>query len=606
MADTTEFYLSVDFPDKIAADIADLWTKWNGDRATWLRERSELRSFSFATSTKTTQVGDLPWKNSTVTPKLTQIRDNLHANYMAALFPKENWFTWESYDKENATIEKRRAIESYMRTKLKASGYELLVSQLVYDYIDYGNVFVGHEFVNKTTTNKDGSKTVTYVGPRAFRISPMDCVINPTASSFENSPFLYRQLKSVGDLMKDVNTKPYLKYDKAVVEKIKKIRNVGLTNLTDAMKSKGLNIDGFSSLETYLNSGMVELIHFYGDYFDPVSLTLYENQIITIADRRFVLRNMTNESWNGGRPFFHCGWRLRPDNLWAQGPLDQLVGMQYRIDHLENLKADIFDQIAHPMIKVTGNTVDDFVYGPGETIHCGDEGDVSILHPDTTALNADMQIQDLMNKMEELAGAPKQAMGIRTPGEKTKYEVQTLENAAGRIFQSKASWFDKNINEPLLNSMLEDARQNLSAEETVGYQDPDFGVQLFLTITKKDLVGNGKLFAIGARHFAEQALFTQNLMQTLQIVEQLPDVKVHLSGKNIAKALEITMGWEQYDIYGDNIALAEQAESARLAQQYKENIQVEQQIPTDMTPVDQMQEAQAQLGNANEPTASQT
>jgi hypothetical protein len=35
-----------------------------------------------------------------------------------------------------------------------------------------------------------------------------------------------------------------------------------------------------------------------------------------------------------------------------------------------------------------------------------------------------------MNLMEEMAGAPKEAMGFRSPGEKTKYEVQRLESAA--------------------------------------------------------------------------------------------------------------------------------------------------------------------------------
>ena len=118
------------------------------------------------------------------------------------------------------------------------------------------------------------------------------------------------------------------------------------------------------------------------------------------------------------------------------GPLDNLVGMQYRLDHLENLKADVFDLIAHHVLKIKGH-VEDFDYGPGETIYVGDEGDVEFMRPDVTALNADMQIDRLEAKMEDMVGAPKQAMGIRTPGEKTKFEVQTLDNASSRIFQSK-------------------------------------------------------------------------------------------------------------------------------------------------------------------------
>lgn len=582
MANVMDMKLSVDNPDHVAVTIANMWNRYNSARKKWLDERTEIREYTFATDTRNTSNSALPWKNSTVTPKLTQIRDNLHANYIAALFPSEKWFQWDSFDRAAATKVKRDAVESYMRTKLKASQFELVVSQLIYDYIDYGNVIAGHEYVHTTRTDKDtGMKSTIYAGPKAFRVSPLDVVFDPTSTEFKHSPFILRQVKSVGDLIKDVSTKPHLKYDPAAVEKAKKLRTQAYEDLPDTMKDAGLQVDGFGSVENYLQSGLVELLHFWGDYYDPKTMTLYENQIITVVDRRFVLRNIENESWGGERPYFHCGWRLRPDNLWAQGPLDQLVGMQYRIDHLENLKADVFDQIAHPIILIGGNTVEEFVFEPGAEIFLGDEGTVQFLRPDSTALNADLQIQDLMNKMEELAGAPKQAMGIRTPGEKTKYEVQTLENAAGRIFQSKVNWFEKNILEPLLNSMLEEARRNMLAEEQIAIIDPDYGVKMFKTITKEDLLGNGKLFAVGARHFAEQARFVQELTQTLQLVQNIPTIAVHLSGKSIAKAIEENMGWAQYGIVEENIAITEQAATQRAQQQAQEDLQVEAQVDAD-------------------------
>ena len=142
------------------------------------------------------------------------------------------------------------------------------------------------------------------------------------------------------------------------------------------------------------------------------------------------------------------------------GPLDNLVGMQYRIDHLENLKADVFDMIAHPIAKVQG-FVEDFSFGPGEKIYVGEDGNVEFMRPDTTALNADTQIAILENKMEEMAGAPRQAMGIRTPGEKTAFEVQTLDNASSRVFMNKVSYFERNFLEPLINDMLELSRRNM-------------------------------------------------------------------------------------------------------------------------------------------------
>jgi hypothetical protein len=193
-------------------------------------------------------------------------------------------------------------------------------------------------------------------------------------------------------------------------------------------------------------------------------------------------------------------------------------------------------------------------------------------------LNADMQIMELMNRMEELAGAPKQAMGIRTPGEKTKYEVQALENAAGRIFQSKVHWFERNILEPLLNGMLAEAVRNFEGVERIRTVDEEFGTEMYVEITKDDLIATGKLYPMGARHFAEKARFLQELQQTLMAAGQLPTVAAHISGKAIAKALEENLGWSNYKIVQDNVMIFEQQETQRLMNQASEDLQVEQSI----------------------------
>jgi L-fucose mutarotase/ribose pyranase (RbsD/FucU family) len=260
--------------------------------------------------------------------------------------------------------------------------------------------------------------------------------------------------------------------------------------------------------------------------------------------------------------------------------------MQYRIDHLENLKADVFDQIAHPVTKIKGDTVSDFTFGPGAIVHCGTDGDVEFVRPDATALSADMEIQTLMDRMEELAGAPRQAMGFRTPGEKTKYEVQVLENGAGRIFQSKVNWFERNIVEPLLNSMLEEALRNMGPTDTVKLVDADFGTEEFKKITKDDITAKGKFYAIGARHFAEQAMFVQELTQTLQLIQQLPTVAPHVSGKSVAKALEETLGWKSFKIIQDNVAVTEAQETERLKQSAGEQLGTEAGMPSELQPAD--------------------
>ena len=560
--------------DSLANKIADMWVRWDTARAVWKSDQQELRNYLFATDTRKTSNSKLPWKNSTVTPKLTQIRDNLHANYMAALFPSENWFFWEATDKAPELTKKRYAITNYLKQKLKASNFQLLISQLIYDYIDFGNVVVTYDYVRDIISDNTGNVVTRYVGPKAYRINPSDLVFNPLAETFDKTPVVRRMLKSLGDLMSDVETKPALNYNKSVLNKAIQFRQ-NYRDDPEFKKELNMAIDGFGSADEYLDSDMVELLEFWGDIYDPDTKQLLRNQLVTVIDRKWILRKQPNPMWTGAKPMFHCGWRLRTDNLWAQGPLDQLVGMQYRIDHLENLKADVFDLIAYPVMVVKGSTVEEFEYEPGATVFVGDEGGLEFLRPDATALQADMQINELMNRMEELAGAPKQAMGIRTPGEKTKYEVQSLENAAGRIFQSKVSWFERNILEPLLNGMLAESIRNFEGVERIRTVDEDYGTEAFVEVTKSDLTAAGKIYPIGARHFGEQARFIQELNQTIMAVQGIPTVAAHISGKAIAKALEENLGWQNYKIVQDNAMIFEQAETQRLMNQVSEDIQTE-------------------------------
>ncbi len=270
-----------------------------------------------------------------------------------------------------------------------------------------------------------------------------------------------------------------------------------------------------------------------------------------------------NASWRGSAPVVKAGWRHRPDNRYAMGPLDNLVGMQYRIDHLENLKADVFDQIAYPILKIRGD-VEDFDFEPAGRIYLGEEGDVGYLAPDATALQADLQIRLLEDKMEEMAGAPRQAMGIRTAGEKTAFEVQTLQNAASRIFEHKTAHFERVFLEPILNAMLEVSRRNMNNADVVRVLDAQTGFSLFQEITKDDITAKGKIVPVGARHFAERARRVQNLQQLYQLKLADPSVAAHMSGKEFARILAEELG--EPTLFKENVMVDEQFETQQKMQ----------------------------------------
>lgn len=563
--------------DSLAKSVAFLWNDWYTQKQTWLNQNLELRNYLFATDTSTTSNSELPWKNSTTLPKLTQIRDNLHANYMAALFPNDRWLRWEGYSLEDETQGKAEAIETYMQNKTREGGFIETISRLVYDYIDWGNAFADSTFVSEIRTEEStGEVIIGYVGPRAIRISPLDIAVNPMAPSFESTPKITRKIMTVGELELISEQEPDNRYLKEALVKSKQLRlaSKGYSR-EDFTKAAGYSVDGFGDLQEYYMSPFVEILEIEGDINYPgEDGKLKTNRVITVMDRQWVIRDEQIPSWLGKGSKVHVGWRLRPDNLYAMGPLDNLVGMQYRLDHLENLKADVFDLIAYPPLKIIGE-VEQFDWAPGAEIHIDEQGDVQMMAPDTQALNADTQIAILERKMEEFAGAPREAMGVRSPGEKTAFEVAELQNAASRIFQEKITNFERLCLEPLLNSMLEQARRNMDTGDVVRTMDDDLGVSKFIEITKEDITAKGKLRPIGARHFAAQAQLVQNLNGIFNSpIGQL--IAPHVSSKRLARVLEDTLGLDQFDLIQDNVAVFEQMETQRLVSGAQEQLMTEE------------------------------
>src|SRR3972149_531639 len=550
-------------PDSDAAWIAQMWDKYNMQRRGKIDEWNELRDYIFATDTTTTSNSTLPWKNTTTLPKLCQIRDNLHANYISALFPNDDWLQWQGYTLDDSLKEKAAIIEAYMSNKTRISGFRNTVSKLLYDYIDYGCAISVPDFISKYKVMADGTEVPDYIGPKVRRISPRDILFNPLADSFEETPMIIRSLKSIGEIKLMAQSEPENRFWIEALAKREALGQLmGAYTLEEFDKAIGYQVDGFGNMYEYLSSDFVEILEFYGDYHNKATGEVQTNRIVTIVDRSTTVRNVQMPQWYGSSPFNFVGWRERPDNLWSMGPLDNLVGLQYRLDHMENLKADAMDLIVHPPIKVRGE-VEEFTWGPGVVINM-DSTDSDVSEMATNMNNifaANSEIQLIEDRMELYAGAPREAMGIRSPGEKTAFEVDQLSSAAGKIFQQKITHFEINLLENLLNKMLESAQRNLSVVDTIRVMDTDLAATLFREVTADDIIANGKIRPIGARHFSKQSQDLRNLSDVLNTaVGQM--VAPHMSAIELTKFIDDSLGLKGYGIFSPDAALKEQEKTA--------------------------------------------
>ncbi len=562
---------SVITPDRMATRITEKYQTWQNMRRVASLEWEEIRRYIFATDTSHTSNSSLPWKNKTTIPKLCQIRDNLYSNYSATEFPNRVPIVWEANEKNADSKRKRDAITNYMQWVMEQPSFKAEMDKVILDYIDYGNCIVTVDWIDQRV-EQDNNIQTGYVGPAVRRISPLDIVMNPTAESFQISPKIIKSVISIGELkelMGRMSTPENMDEYEELWKYLQEIRGSAHSYPGDWQQQDNLyTVDGFTSFQEYLKGDTVEILTFYGDLYDKESGEFYKNHVITVVDRHKLLGKKPNPSFFGYPPIFHAPWRRRQDNLWGMGPLANLIGMQYRIDHMENMKADMMDLSTYPVQKIQG-FVEDFTWQPGEKIYTSEEGDVNLIQPN---INVQQLVQDigmLMNMMEEMSGAPKEAMGFRSPGEKTKYEVQRLENAASRVFQNKIRQFEEQIVEPVLNAMLELARRNLTGVTTIKVFDDDLKAASFRSLTVEDITGIGRIRPVAARHFAEQAELIQNLTSMAQS-PLFQIVQPHISGIKMGKLFEKAFNMEQEEIFLPYVALSEQADGQRLAQAFQE------------------------------------
>ncbi len=563
-----------------AEQISDLYETWHSSRQGHLRELKEIVEYVYATDTSKTSNRKNPWSHKTHIPKLTQVHDNLGTQYANALVGRDDFFTFSPGNPESSTKAKRKAAVAYLLTKHKYSKFKLVVKQLLNDWVQTGEAVAQLQYVVETGKDHLTGQLVTlYQGPKLVRISPYDIEFDHTAASFAEAPKVVRQLITLGGFCREVEECVELGYDPWAVQKVKDLRSAAMPMKQDELaKISQRQLDGFSDYGAYMRSGKVELLHFYGDLYDLATGVLMKDRMITVVDRRYVLRNACASDFGNIGQLYYSTWRKRPDNLRGQSPLANLLGMQYLMNHLENTRADAFDQAVEPDEVFVGQveTVEPDGTG-GRRQHFIDDGNGSVtyLRPDATFLQADLQIQYKEAQIEAYAGAPREAMGIRTPGEKTAFEFSELADAASKLFQNKIEDFQEEMLDPILNGELELAQRNLSSD-ILEMEDEDFGVTEFRAITKEDLIVRGKIVPEGASHFARRSQAVRELQQFSTVLAQDQGLAIHFPAKARAQAWNELMDMDRFKLYQEFGGVAEQVEMAQIQQAAQQMIQQNQ------------------------------
>lgn len=570
-------------PDSLATAIANKFVDWENARDRWYSNAKETLENLYATSTRDIFNQTREFDNSTHIPKLTQIRDMLITYYLDAMFSLPDYVDWEPYDYESTDAEVKRTLKSLIKQMVEDSKFKPTIRELVEDYVDYGNAFATAVYTRETLQANDKQYSIVYEGPKAVRIDPLNIYFDPLASSFEKSPKIIRTIRTLGELMAEADeltddAEIYKKALKKAIEKRSTIYSQVAGKNPDVIKDDVCNIAGLGSWSSYYNSDTVEILTFYGDLYDIDKNKLHKNTRIVIMDRCSVLLEEPIKNLGFGCNIFKAGWRDRKDNLWSMSPLDNIKGLQFMIDFLENKRADIFNFISNPMWLTKGDVeMPEYLY-PGCHIGVDVDGDFRTIAPDATALQADLYIDRYINLMEEMAGTPREAMGFRTPGEKTAFEVSQLNTASSRLFNEKTRKFEMEMLEPLLTLMLRIFLSDTTRTAKLRNKLED-GTILFEDVDVASLSAQGRFVAMGSNTYTEKARTAQTVMQLYNsgvVSDQL--VFNHFSPKTIAQIIAYTTGLDTWpNILQDNARVSaelELAKSKEFAQQQFEETQV--------------------------------
>lgn len=561
--------------DSLAESIAQKWTTWLNSRQHWEEQYRRVLQYLYSTTTDTIYgQASNPWAANVHIPKLTQLRDVLITYILESVFSLKDYYTFHGFTADAETKRNRNLIRDLMREMLEEGNFKEVVGRLVEDYIDAGNAFAMPVFDSVVVEDSAGVKQLQWEGVKALRINPLDITFDPMAVSFKDSPKIIRTVLSLGELATLAEKDPIMKEGlKKALEKRRKVREA-MTN-GDTIKEEQLEIAGFGSMSSYMSSDSVELLTFYGSLYDVDKEELHRNTKITIIDRNTVLKEEPMEAINGCNYIFKTGYRDRKDILWSMGPLDNLLGMQARIDFLENKRSDCYDFAVNPVKIIKGQVDMPDTTAPGDEIRMDIDSDVRYLAPDTTILSADNLINNYEIKMEEFVGSPKEVLGFRTPGEKTMFEVNQLMTAATRLFNKQIAKFEREILEPLLNAMLQ-KYIDTKAGQTLHLRswNAEMNYYEFIDIPVEDLKTMGKIVVKGSEIAQDKA----QMAQALQMLGQNPlfldeAVLNNFSPAVLGQIFEYVSGLDRFtDLYKKDQRLYEITSQQKLVEQLSQQV----------------------------------
>ena len=544
-----------------ANTIITTWQRWDASKVNAIKKWREVEAYRYATDTSSLPSGSA-FTHSTHMPVVSAIAQDLEAILKQVVLPHEDWFTFEPMDSDAARETQRKTIVSYLKNRHALNGFESVVDTLKSELVSKGICFSQISHVDRSVGDKQG-----YIGPSARSISPYDIVFDPTAARFEDSPKIVREIVSLGEMFRRGEKGTF---DKEMVDKLLTERRNAASSDGGEDKNEQYIPMGFDTYQQYLTGGFVELLWFYGDVYDAENNEFHESKMIVVADNSFTLLEEDIQTATGKPHIFRGVWQELPDNLWGMGPLENIIGLNYQINHRENAKSEALDRLIYPD-KVYQGDVEEMYDDETDTITylAPEGGGVQELAINTQFFSFDLQIDRLTHSARGAARLPSDLTGFRSQGEKTLGEVTALTEGGMRGFVDKASNFERNVLEPMLKAEIELAHDNFGNAFNVPNKS-EAGFIEMLNVSKEDLAINGVLIPRGSKRFARKNQMLSSLTQ-LSATPLFQFAAAHISAKGASKLMGELLEVQDEGLFEENAQVIEATEQQQMIDQAEQS-----------------------------------
>ena len=548
--------------DDKAQFITNLWTQWDNARAPAISKWREVEAYRYATDTTSLPNAKGAFTHSTHTPVVAAIGQDLEAILLQVVMPHEDWFTFEPMDAQAASREQKSILVSYLKNRHALNGYADEIAKIRSDFITYGVCFSQVYHANERDGEIQG-----YVGPKVKRVSPYDIVFDPTAVSFEKTPKIIREIITLGELYRRGESGDL---DLPTVTRLLEERSNSASVDAGEEKNEQYVPLGFGTYQQYLTSGFVELLWFYGDVFDAENIKLHKSRCVVVADDSEVLLDKPIGTMSGSPHIYQSVWQKLPDNLWGMGPLENIIGLNYQVNHRENAKSEALDRLIYPDKVYQGDVEEMYDDETGQVTYLAPEGGgVQDLAINTQFFSFDLHIDRLTHSARSAARLPSDLTGFRSQGEKTLGEVTALTEGGMRGFVDKAADLERSSLENHLKAEVELAYEHFGESIKVPNKS-EAGFIEMLNITKEDLLVNGLLVPKGAKRFARKNQLLASLTQ-LSATPLMQLAGIHFSGKGASRLIEELLEVEDTGLFEEYAQVLEQGEAQQMASQVEQS-----------------------------------